>query len=68
MNGGKKFFTISPEERSADPNFMRVTLALNAWDQKFVAELAAGEGKSVPAFIGTLVRKRLEEVRTAAKR
>jgi hypothetical protein len=68
MNSGKRAVLGSSDRVEDAHNFLRLTLQVNHWDQRFLSELAKGEGKSVPAFIGDLVRKRLEEVRTAAKR
>jgi hypothetical protein len=68
MNSGKRAVLGSSDRVDDAHNFLRLTLQINHWDQKFLGELATGEGKSVPGFVGDLVRKRLHEVREAAKR
>lgn len=65
MNGAKTkaFGTCEAYE---DANWLRLTIQLNAWDQRYLSEMAAAEGKKTPAFIGDLIREKLKEAREAA--
>ena len=68
MNGAK-LAAVSSSERVDDADkFLRLTLQINHWDQKFLSELAKGTGLTTPAYVAKLIRDRLQEVREAAKR
>lgn len=54
-------------EHYEEARWLRLTVQLGAWDQQFLTELAAAEGKKTPAYVGDLIRARLQEARDAAK-
>lgn len=66
MNGAKVKST-GTIEHFENANWLRLTLQLGSWDQQYLSELAAAEGKKTPAFVGDLIRAKLQQAREAAR-
>jgi hypothetical protein len=65
MNSAKRDYP--KEDRSEDAHWLRLTIQLGAWDQRFLSELAKAEGIPTPAFVGNLIREKLKQAREAAR-